>query len=853
MGVNREIPTSVTQSLGCDSPGGQARVLQVLHVLQELGVRAPGDAEAQLREILEIGCRELGLPGGALVHVLGDRVQVLDAITSDGSVQAGTRFSFEDSYCGAIATADAPICFPDDSPGVAARWPNAPAVPLGAYLGVALRIGGELFGFLSFGSAASRAEAFSAEEKQIVAVLGRHLEGLFGARAQFEATADVLSALSTAKSEEFFDNVARSAAEMLEVGYALVSEVGANGQLCARAFLADGTLRDPFEYDAEGTPCQRALDKGLYRCEDEVQAEFPGDEKLVEIGARSYLGGALRDVDGHVIGVISAFDTRPMKRSAKRERLLQFLTARVATGLARIRDERQMRHQRELFELASRAGHVGIWDMDLEANCLSLDENAMEIAGLSKADDALDEWLEVIHPADRDPIRDTILAHINGETEGFLSEHRVLRGDGTVRWVLVQGRASRDSTGRATRLISVGLDITQQKQLEAERQRLETKVQEAQRLESLGVLAGGLAHDFNNLLMGVLGNAGIARRTVQAGSLVDEKLSEIETAAQRAAELTNQMLAYSGRARFTSDSFDLNTVVEEMARLLRTVVSKKAALSLHLGNDALPIEADAAQVRQVVMNLITNASDALADQPGAVTIATGMRHFDRHFLSEVVPDEDLTEGNYAFLEVADTGVGMDEETRARIFDPFFTTKFTGRGLGLAAVLGIMRSHGGGIRVQSSPGEGTRAIALFPPAEADDAMLEDGIDDDSWEGQGAVLVVDDEEIVRNLMATVLEDAGFEVLTATDGVEALEIFEANSDRIRLILLDMMMPRMNGEEVYTEIRAKRPDTSIILMSGFSEEQVTSKISGDTARFLKKPFQIAALLDTVQDLLDS
>jgi len=355
--------------------------------------------------------------------------------------------------------------------------------------------------------------------------------------------------------------------------------------------------------------------------------------------------------------------------------------------------------------------------------------------------------------------------------------------------------------------------------------------------------------------MGVLGNAGLARRSVQAGSLVDQKIEEIEIAANRAAELTNQMLAYSGRARVVADSFDLNQMVEEMARLLRTVVSKKAALSLQLGSERLPIEADSAQVHQVVMNLITNASDALADHPGAVTMTTGLRHFDRHFLSEVVPDEDLTEGSYAFLEVVDTGVGMDEETRGRIFDPFFTTKLSGRGLGLAAVLGIMRSHGGGIRVQSAPGEGTRMTVLFPSSEADEAILEGdpGGDEDVWEGQGAVLVVDDEETVRSLMVTVLEDAGFEVLTASDGVQALEVFEANADRVRLILLDMVMPRMNGEEVYTEIRSKNPDTSIILMSGFSEEQATRSISDDDARFLKKPFQITTLLDTVQKLLDS
>lgn len=835
--------------------GDPARLVEILRLLQDLSASARGDLDGQIAEVLALGCREFDLEFGVLLRVRETEATVVHAITPDGSLEAGTTFAVPETYCGSLLDADAPIGFPEEEGSSSTGWLMDPVLPLETCLGMPVRLGANLYGILCFGSHEARTRAFGRDEKQVVEVLAKHLEGVVGAGERQHQVVSALNDISNAPPAEFFVQVARKAAELLEMEYVVVCELAEPHRLRTRAYLANGALAAAYEYDVTGTPCERSMNEGLFHCADGVQEAFPTDRDLVTMGARSYLGSAIEDGDGKVIGVISALATRPQAPSRRNEQLMRILASRATAGFARARAERQLSEQKELFELASTAVRIGIWDMDLTEQRLFLDSNAREMLGLSGEGNAFEAWREAIHPADMDQVREAIGAHIRGETEAFLVEHRILRKDGTTRWVLVQGRATRDENGRATRTISAGLDITPQKQLEEERLRLESKVQQAQRLESLGVLAGGLAHDFNNLLMGVLGNAGLARRALQAGSLVDQKIAEIETAAQRAAELTNQMLAYSGRARFTADSFDLNSLVEEMARLLRTVVSKKAALSLQLGSEALPIEADSAQVRQVVMNLITNASDALADQPGAVTIATGMRHFDRHFLSEVVPDEDLTEGTYAYLEVADTGVGMDDDTRARIFDPFFTTKFTGRGLGLAAVLGIMRSHGGGIRVQSAPGEGTRATVLFPPAEADEEMLEDdpGVDDDSWEGQGAVLVVDDEEMVRNLMATVLEDAGFEVLTASDGVEALEVFEANADSIRLILLDMMMPRMNGEEVYTEIRAKRPDTSIILMSGFSEEQVTRGIPGDDAKFLKKPFQITALLDTVQKMLDS
>ncbi len=259
-------------------------------------------------------------------------------------------------------------------------------------------------------------------------------------------------------------------------------------------------------------------------------------------------------------------------------------------------------------------------------------------------------------------------------------------------------------------------DITLRKDAETKQRQLEAQVRHVQKLESLGVLAGGIAHDFNNLLAGIMGNAGLALRDLGDLGPAADRVRQLQAAAVRASELTGQMLAYSGKGTFLVEAVDLSRLAREMASLLTASVSKKAELVLHLEADLPAIEGDATQLRQVVMNLLTNASDALEDRPGTIRVRTGGMTVDRGYLAATYLDEDLPAGPYVFCEVSDTGCGMDRDTVARIFDPFFTTKFTGRGLGLATVLGIIRSHRGAIRVYSEPGMGTRVRVLFPATE-----------------------------------------------------------------------------------------------------------------------------------------
>lgn len=383
---------------------------------------------------------------------------------------------------------------------------------------------------------------------------------------------------------------------------------------------------------------------------------------------------------------------------------------------------------------------------------------------------------------------------------------------------------------------------------------LEAKLQQTQKMESLEVLAGGVAHDFNNLLMSVLGNAELAGRRAPEGDPVRDHVAKIKTAALRAGELTQQLLAYSGKGQLEVSAVNLTEVVSEMGNLLEAAISKKAKLTFELEGNIPAIEGDVTQIRQVVMNLITNASDSLGEDSGTIAVKTGLVEADATYLAASYSDEHLPEGHYAFIEVQDTGCGMDAETRQRIFDPFFTTKFKGRGLGLAATLGIVRAHRGAVMVYSEPGRGTRFKILFPCPERPPIDLDATLSRvaESWRGHGTVLVVDDEEPVREVAADLLRQLGFEVLAAASGAEGLELFRQHCDELRLVLLDLVMPEMDGAEVLREIRRQDPDARVLLTSGYHErEKIEEMLGSGAAGFLQKPFRAEMLVLRVRDAL--
>jgi signal transduction histidine kinase len=389
-----------------------------------------------------------------------------------------------------------------------------------------------------------------------------------------------------------------------------------------------------------------------------------------------------------------------------------------------------------------------------------------------------------------------------------------------------------------------------------ERELLEEQLRQAQKLEGLGLLAGGVAHDFNNLLTGILGNASLVLDLWSPPAEARKMLEDVVRAAERAADLTRQLLAYAGKGRFVVEPLHVSSLVRETSELIRTSISRKVELILDLQEDLAPVEADPSQIQQLVMNLVLNASEAIGDSGGAVFISTGEREISEPVLHPSYVGGELPPGRYVFLEVLDTGCGMDDETKAQIFDPFFSTKFTGRGLGLSAALGIVRSHKGFIRVQSMPGRGSDFEVLFPPAERR-PVSEAGPADETPEtvdlsGSGLILVVDDEPAVRGAARHTLERYGYTVLEAENGREAVQIFEQHADRISLVLLDVTMPVMSGDEAYHELRRIRPDAKVIISSGYDELDATRRFAGKGAvRFIKKPYTAAKLAEKVKTVL--
>ncbi len=409
--------------------------------------------------------------------------------------------------------------------------------------------------------------------------------------------------------------------------------------------------------------------------------------------------------------------------------------------------------------------------------------------------------------------------------------------------------------GEVTGFVISASDITERKRKEEERLSLEAQLQHKQKLESLGVLAGGIAHDFNNLLVGILGNADLALHDLPPHSPAYRRINGIAKTARNCAELTNQMLAYSGKGKFMVADINLGSLVDDMKDLLQSCVSKKTTLELSLPDQLPAITADASQIRQVVMNLVINAAEAIGEKPGRITVTAGSATCQRGCCCrDVFPEgKEWPGGPQLVLEVADTGSGLAPETRARIFDPFFTTKHTGRGLGLAAVHGIVRGHKGGIEIDSEPGKGTRFKVFFPAlAQPAKTTTHPAKSNDDWRGRGTVLIADDEEIVLEVVAEMCEILGFMVMTAKDGAEAVTVFQQHQAEIVCVILDFKMPRMDGKEAFSKLREIRADIPILLSSGFSEAGASWQLEEKgLSGFIHKPYEFPALKKKLSDLL--
>ncbi len=451
---------------------------------------------------------------------------------------------------------------------------------------------------------------------------------------------------------------------------------------------------------------------------------------------------------------------------------------------------------------------------------------------------------DLVHPEDRDWLWEKRSASLATRIP-CQNEYRIIDRHGNVRWVCERASGVYDAEGKVICVDGFVQDITEQRKAKLEREEFDRKMLETQKLESLGVLAGGIAHDFNNILTTILGNAYLIGMNLPPSSKAQEYLAYVNQAAMRAAGLCKQMLAYSGRGRLVVQSYDIGKLIRETADLLKVSISKKVELRIELAKRLPSIEMDVTQIQQVIMNLVINASEAIGESNGFVEVTTHQVDLSDEDVERQRLESWIGAGHYVVVRVTDTGCGMSDEMKARIFDPFFTTKFAGRGLGLAAVLGIMRGHRGAIQVESQLNQGTTFILYFPAQSG--IVAAEGSERDTIvhpQAEGAVLIVDDEEQIRQSMAALISTLGYESIVASGGGDAIEIFRADPNKFVAVLLDLTMPSVDGEQTFDELRNIRNDVPVILMSGFSQVESLSRFSGKgLTGFLEKPFPLAEL----------
>jgi len=495
--------------------------------------------------------------------------------------------------------------------------------------------------------------------------------------------------------------------------------------------------------------------------------------------------------------------------------------------------------QAQLLDLA----HDAIFSTDWNSTITFWSQGAEQMYGWSREEAVGKASRDLLDTTFPDPVKDIESKLVSaGHWEGELV-HR--RRDGARLLVASRWALRRGADGQPRGYLEINTDVT-------ERRRIEEQLSHTQKLESLGVLAGGVAHDFNNLLTGILGNASLALDGTAPYDRNRVLLEGVMKAAERAADLTRQLLAYAGKGRFIMRTVKLSDLVRKISGMVQASIPKAVQLRLQL-TDRLPgIDADPGQLQQIVMNLVINGAEAIGPEGGTVLVRTGVQQVDSQYIDTMSSaGELLRAGEYTSLEVHDTGSGMTEETLARIFDPFFTTKFAGRGLGLSAVLGIVRAHKGALKVYSKPGQGTTFKVLFPASLSSEGAQPLPFTGD-LSGTGTVLIVDDEEVVRQTARNTLERYGYKTVTAGDGVNAVDLYRRQPDTISLVLLDLTMPVMSGEEALRELQLINPRVRVLLTSGYNEVEAVQRFAGKgLAGFIQKPYTAAALAEKIKEVL--
>ncbi len=519
----------------------------------------------------------------------------------------------------------------------------------------------------------------------------------------------------------------------------------------------------------------------------------------------------------------------------------------------------KLQENQKILSLALDTSSDGIWDWNIETDRVVYSAEWMERLGYEEHEvvPTIDFLHGLIHPECVNQFIESIGEYVQGPAGIFEIELRLRCKSGHYRWDLMRGKViERSEEKGAIRFVGIDSDITERKRSEEERLSFEKNLLHSQKLESLGILAGGIAHDFNNILMGILGYSDIALTELEGESSVKGYVEGIRNSSIQAADLVKQMLAYSGKGKFLTEKMDLNKLIEDAVPMLKISMSKNAILQLRLSGDPCMIQGDPGQIQQIIMNLVINGSEAIEKGNGVVAITTGIMQCDEDYIADTVSDitvvraEQAVPGYYSFIEVSDNGVGIHPIALKKVFEPFYTTKFTGRGLGLSAVLGIVRGHNGLLKVYSENSRGTTFKALFPVVlQEGRRVVEQEDEEPNYKGIGKFLVIDDEEAIRTVADLMLSRLGFEVITANDGQHGVEVFIANKDSISGVLLDLTMPHKDGTDTFREIKKISPGVKVILTSGYNEQEATQEFVGKgLAGFIQKPFRFNDLSKVVE-----
>lgn len=519
----------------------------------------------------------------------------------------------------------------------------------------------------------------------------------------------------------------------------------------------------------------------------------------------------------------------------------------------RKQDFEQMENLSQRLQLATSSAHLGVWDWNVRENIMEWDDRMFDIYGISKnsSPNNIDSWQNGLHPEDKESAIAACRAALNGEQE-FDTVFRVIHPDGTVKHVKANGLVIRGDDGSAERMIGINVDITDSKNSEEEKNKLETRLQQAQKMESIGNLAGGVAHDFNNKLTVIIGYACLAKDEFDVAKLHDY-ISAICKAAEQSADLTRQLLAFARKQTIAPKVLDLNETVSGMLKMLQRLIGEDINLNWLPAQNLWEVELDPSQIDQILANLCVNARDSI-DDVGKITIETGVSLIDDEYCSQ---NAGFVTGEYVRLTVSDDGCGMDKETLAQIFEPFFTTKALGEGtgLGLATVYGIVKQNSGFINVYSEPGLGTTFTIYLPRYVGKSEKPKATVTvEPSKRGLETVLLVEDEPAILNITTIILKKQGYTVLAANSPGKAIQLASAHPNEIHLLMTDVVMPEMNGRDLAKKLQSLYPRLKCLYMSGYTANVIAHHGVLDTGlHFIQKPFNLNALAGKLREVLNS